>query len=66
MTDEDNDIGFDHQPLNNIIGENAEDALGEDSGQWSDIKAVPRKSKSCSHKKVKKKLLVGRNKKHFK
>jgi hypothetical protein len=43
MTDDDSDMGFDQQMLNNIIGDLAEEALGENSGHYSDFKLSLRK-----------------------
>jgi hypothetical protein len=66
MTDDDSDLGFDQQVLNNIIGDLAEEALGENSGHYSDFKAVPKRSKSSSHKKNRKGASVTRNKNKLK
>jgi hypothetical protein len=52
--------------LNNIIGDLAEEVLGENSGHYSDFKAVPKRSKSSSHKKSRKEVSVRRNKNKLK
>jgi hypothetical protein len=62
LDDDDSDMGFDQQVLNNIIGDLAEEALGENSAHYSDFKAVPKRSKSSSHKKSRKEVSVRRNK----
>jgi hypothetical protein len=57
----DSDLGLDHQAIQHLVGDIADDVLGMEGATWSDFKIVPRISKMGSTKKNRRKKKT----KHF-
>jgi hypothetical protein len=49
------ELGLDHKAIQHLVGDIADDVFGMEGAPWSDFKTVPRKSKTGSTKKNRRK-----------
>jgi hypothetical protein len=66
VSENDSDMGLEHNAIQHLVGDIAEDILGDDGSHWSDFKPTPRKTKSVSNKQNISSKKLGRQYKHSK